>query len=70
MPQQTATGQSSPPAFVPIKRAAELVGVHYRVLLEKVSDGTIPHYRLGRSRKLVRISQVIDAMQVTGDEND
>lgn len=71
--QKNQSRQGAPttlPEFVSIKRAAALVGVHYRILLEQVADGAIPHYKLGRSRKLLRISEVVSSMQVNGGQSN
>ena len=49
-----------------IKEAALLIGVQYRQLLASVSDGTIPHYRLNKSRRLVDVNEVIETMREQG----
>lgn len=55
--------QESKPTFLKIKAAAIATGLSYRVLLDAVNDGTVPHHRLGRSRRLVRINEILDAME-------
>lgn len=46
-----------------IKSAAEIIGVQYRQLLESCNDGTIPCYRINKSRRLVNIEEVVSIMR-------
>ena len=48
--------------LVTIRQAANTVGVHYRQLLQAVNEKLVPHYQLRRSRKLVKVSEVLAAM--------
>lgn len=51
------------PLFFPIKAAALKVGVSYRILLEAVNDGSIPCHRLGKSRRLLKIEEILKAIK-------
>jgi len=51
------------PRLYTVKEAALLIGVQYRQLLSSVSDGTVPHYQLKKSRRLVDPDEVLAAMQ-------
>lgn len=53
------------PAFLPIRAVAIKIGIPYKILLEAVNDGSVRHYRLGRSRRLLRLEDVIDAMKLS-----
>ena len=46
-----------------IKKAAQEIGIQYRQLLDAVNEGTVPHYRLRKSRKLVSIPEIIEIMK-------
>lgn len=46
-----------------IKKAATEIGVQYRQLLDAVNNGTVPHYKLGKSRMLVSVPEVIAIMK-------
>ena len=52
------------PVFLKIKAAALVVGLPYRVLLEAVNEGVVPHHRLGSSRRLVRIDDILAVMKL------
>mgnify|MGYP003579950388 CR=1 FL=1 len=56
------------PALLPIKRAAEVIGLEYRQLLSAANEGLIPTYRLRTSRYLVNVAEVISVMKVKGSE--
>ena len=47
------------PQLFTIKYAAKQIGMQYRQLLDAVNSGEIPHYRIGKGRRLVSISEVI-----------
>jgi excisionase family DNA binding protein len=52
-----------------IKQAANHLGVQYRQLLDAVNDGTIPHYKIGKSRRLLNKNEVLTLMKVQGGNN-
>ena len=52
-----------PTDLLPIRRAAEHIGVQYRQLLEAVNEKIVPHYKLRKSRMLVSVSEVISIMR-------
>lgn len=54
------------PHLVTIKKASEIIGVQYRQILNALHEGIIPHYRLGNSRMLVNVSEVISIMRNNG----
>lgn len=49
-----------------IRQAADQIGLNYRQLLQAVNDGIVPHYRLGKSRMMVSLPEVLAIMQVQG----
>ncbi|MEC8664473.1 MAG: hypothetical protein VXY16_03270 [Pseudomonadota bacterium] len=61
---------NSCPRLLNIKEAALHIGVHYRQLLDSVSDGTIPTYRLHKSRKLVDVDEVVAIMREQGGSHE
>lgn len=52
--------------FYTIRQAADRIGLNYRQLLNAVNDGAVPHYRLGKSRMMVSLPEVLAIMQVQG----
>lgn len=62
------TGQSS--QLQTIKKAACLIGVQYRQLLDAVNTNLVPHYKIGSSRKLVNVSEVIAIMKADGGNDE
>ena len=50
-----------------IKSAAEIIGVQYRQLLESCNDGTVPCYRIKKSRRLVDIEEVVSIMRTQAE---
>jgi hypothetical protein len=61
------TGQSS--QLQTVSKAAQIIGVQYRQLLDAVNTNLIPHYKIGHSRRLVNISEVIAIMKTDGGQN-
>lgn len=51
------------PELQTIRKAAAIIGVEYRHLLEAVQNGEVPVYRLGKSRRLVRVPEVLEIMK-------
>lgn len=49
-----------------IKQAAKELGVRYWLLLQAVNNGDIPYYRLGNSRRRVRLSEIEAVMAAAG----
>ncbi len=54
------------PKLHTIKQAAKIIGVQYRAVLQAVHDGTIPHYKIGKSRMLVSVPEVVAIMKNDG----
>jgi excisionase family DNA binding protein len=52
--------------FLTIKGAATALGVRYWLLLGAVNNGDIPCYRLGNSRRRVRLSEIEAVMAAAG----
>jgi excisionase family DNA binding protein len=50
---------------LPIKEAAELLGLPYWKLQRAVKRGEVPFYTFYNSRKLVRPSEVVDVIERT-----
>lgn len=46
-----------------VRAAASALGVQYRQILEAVNTGKIPHYRLQKSRRYVRLDEVLTIMK-------
>ena len=46
-----------------IKKAASIIGVQYRQLLEAVKCGDIPHYKIKSSRMLVSVPEIMAIMK-------
>lgn len=51
------------PELFTVKKAAAKIGIQYRALLDAVNQGTVPHYRLGKSRQMVNVTEVIKIMK-------
>jgi hypothetical protein len=60
---ETPLQQGGSPTLLPIPKAANAIGISYRNLLDAVDDGKVPHYRLGNSRRLVDVAEVIQTMK-------
>ena len=58
------------PELLPIKKAASIIGVQYRQLLQCVHDGVVPHYKIGNSRQLVSVPEVIAIMKNDGGNDE
>jgi hypothetical protein len=52
-----------PEKFYSIKKAAELLGLHYWVLQRAIRRGLVPYHQLLTNKKLVRLSEVISVME-------
>ena len=48
-----------------IKRAAAALNIEYRQLLRGVESDEIPFYRIGSSRRMVRLTEVLSSMRVS-----
>lgn len=46
-----------------IAKAAKELGIPYRQLLQGVNEGIIPHYRIQKSRRLIKLSDVLAIME-------
>ena len=51
------------PILVSIKEAARIIGIQSRQLREAINDGLVPHYKLRNSIMLVKVSEILSAMQ-------
>ena len=49
--------------FLTIKQASAQLGVHYWLLLRLVNSGCVPTYSFGNSKKRIRVSEVIAAVE-------
>jgi hypothetical protein len=58
------------PELLTIKKTALVIGVQYRQLLEAVNLGTVPHYQIEKSRKLLNPAEVIAIMKNDGGCNE
>lgn len=54
-----------PQPLLTIKAAADAIGVKYWLLLRAVNEGTIPSYRLGNTRRRVRLSDIEAVLQAS-----
>ena len=55
-----------PEKFVSMKEAAQRLGVGYHLVRRAVKTGLIPHYTLHGSKKFLRLSEVLAAMDRHG----
>lgn len=55
--------ESSPFKLYTVKQAASLLGVQYRQVLQSLNNGQIPHYRIHKSRRMVRLDEVLAVMK-------
>ena len=53
-----------------IKEGASCLGVQYRQLLDAVNDGTVPCYRIKKSRRLISVPEVLEIMKLKGKQNN
>lgn len=67
--EQIETLENTPRLFT-IKQAAEQIGIQYRNLLQAVHDGKVPCYKLGKSRDLVSVQEVLSVMKTEGGRNE
>lgn len=58
-----STEDNPVPILLSISEAARVVGIHPRQLREAVNDGLVPHYKLRNSIMLVKVSEILSAMQ-------
>ncbi|WP_412032954.1 helix-turn-helix transcriptional regulator [Nitratireductor aquimarinus] len=55
--------QEIPEKFIPLKEAADRLGLHLWALRRAVNRGDIPSYTPFNKRRLVRLSEVIAAIE-------
>ena len=60
----------SPEKLVTIQVAAEALGLHDWKLRRAVKAGGIPSYRLANNRRLVRLSEVVAAVEASREGGD
>jgi excisionase family DNA binding protein len=67
--EATAAAEVAPPdrleRLYSIKVAAELLGIKYWLLLHAVNQGSIPSYRIGNTRRRVRLSDIEAVLQAS-----
>ncbi|TXN19561.1 helix-turn-helix domain-containing protein [Methylobacterium sp. WL9] len=51
--------------FFTIKKAAELLGIHYWQLLRLVNSQSLPVYTFGNTRRRVRLSEIVAYIEAT-----
>jgi hypothetical protein len=65
------TGVSEPPEkLIPVKAAAEAIGLPTWKLSRAVAKGQIPSYRLLNSRRLVKLSEVMACIEASRQGGD
>ena len=47
------------PYLFTVKEASKRLGIQYRQLLDAVNAGMIPYYQIGKSRRMVSLSEVL-----------
>lgn len=59
------------PYLFTIKEASKRLGIQYRQLLDAVNADEIPYYQVGKSRRLVALSEVLETIkkQNNGEKN-
>lgn len=60
--QITETAPKEQEKLLTLKQAAEAMGIPYRPLLDAANAGQVPCYRLGQSRRMVFVSEVLASM--------
>lgn len=65
-----AEDKQQEPILLPIRAAANRVGIPYKILLEAVNAGYVPYHQIGRSRKLLKIDDVLEAMMFHNKKED
>tara|TARA_R110002124_G_scaffold149220_1_gene315068 strand:+ start:216995 stop:217225 length:231 start_codon:yes stop_codon:yes gene_type:complete len=68
--QKAALNETDFSGLLPIPKAAKIIGVQYRQLLDAVETGNVPHYQLGKSRRLVSVPEVVSIMQTRGGSHE
>lgn len=58
------------PILLSIREAARVIGIQPRQLREAVNDGLVPHYKLRNSIMLVKVSEILSAMQITNQNGE
>ena len=58
-----------PEKFVSMKELAQRLGVGYHLVRRAVKTGVIPHHTLYGSKKFLRLSEVLAAMEKHGGES-
>lgn len=58
----TANIQTGIEPLLTIKQAAKVLGIEYRQLLRGVEAGQIPFYQIGKSRRMVRVSEILSSI--------
>lgn len=58
------------PELLTVKKAATIIGVQYRQLLNAVHCGDVPHYKIGKSRQLVNVQEVVAVMKQDGGRHE
>lgn len=53
-----------------IKQTANELGIPYRQLLQSVNDGTVPHYQMHKSHRLLDPQEVLVAMRTQSQNNN
>lgn len=51
-----------------IKQTANELGIPYRQLLQSVNDGSVPHYRMHKSHRLLDPQEVFAAMRTKSEK--
>ena len=56
------------PYLFTIREASKRLGIQYRQLLDAVNAKQIPYYQVGKSRRLVSLSEVLNSIK-KGENN-
>ena len=69
---RTEDDMKQEPYLLTIKEAAIRLGIPYRQLLEAANANEIPYYQVGKSRRLVSVSEILESMKYNskGENND
>lgn len=57
------------PILLSIRDAARVIGIEQRQLREAIRDGLVPHYKLRNSIMMVKVSEILSAMQTSNGVN-
>lgn len=60
-----STNQPQPETLITVKEAARLLGIYPWKLRRAIRNGIVPSYTLYNSRRLVKLSEVIGAIEAT-----